>query len=240
MFENMLENHTPPSFTAINTDTYNLMVNQRFKEGKILEAIEVFHRQPKKPCIMDVNCFNNIIGKLCENGLLSEAEKLFEKMPEKSVNPDATTYQFLVDACFREGRTDDALEYFKKTIESSAGSPGFRVDVGFYNMMFEGLVKAGRTNQALETFGKMWERGLKPNRTSYEVLVTQLCKEGNLDGGRELLEQMLRSQINASPEFTAFVFDTFGNAGRSQEIQGLFAGNSGNVASQTEQVAVMN
>ncbi|KAG6507201.1 hypothetical protein ZIOFF_032542 [Zingiber officinale] len=238
MFESMLNNHSPPSFTAINTDTYNLMVNQRFKEGKIIEAIETFHRQPRKPVIMDVGCFNNIIGKLCANGLLPESEKLFGEMPEKSVNPDATTYRTLIDACFSVGRTDSALEYFEKMIKSSGESPGFRVDVGVYNMMFHGLVSAGRINQAMEVFGKMWERGIRPNQSSYEVLITAMCNEGNLDRGRELFEQMLRDRINATPEFSAFLLDAFGKAGRIQEIEELVGGSPSNVTSQAQQLHI--
>ncbi|KAG6515622.1 hypothetical protein ZIOFF_026051 [Zingiber officinale] len=239
MFENMLNNHSPPGFTAINTDTYNLMVNQRFKEGKFVEAIETFHRQPKKPLIMDVGCFNNIIAKLCENRLLLEAQTLFDEMPEKSVNPDATTFRTLIDACFRVGRADDAMEFLEKMIKNSGESPGFRVDVEVYNMIFDGLVKAGRISQALKVFDKLWERGIRPNMLSYEVLVTALCNVGSLDRARDLFEQMLRSRINATSELSALLSDTFGKAGRSQEIEGLLGGGSSSiVVPQAQQVAV--
>ncbi|KAK3163334.1 hypothetical protein QOZ80_1AG0002250 [Eleusine coracana subsp. coracana] len=146
LWETMMDNHTPPSFIGINAESYNVMVNQCFKEGKFQRAVEVFHRQPRKNVQMDVGCFNNIIGKLCENGMLAEAEKLFEEMETKSVLPDVYTYTYLVDSCFKEGRVDDTMQYFYKMADGREHGPKF--NIGFFNRMFEGLTEVGRIDDA--------------------------------------------------------------------------------------------
>ncbi|CAA2961884.1 Hypothetical predicted protein, partial [Olea europaea subsp. europaea] len=78
LFHNMLDDHTRPSFEDVNSDTINMMVNECFKEGKIMEAIDVFKRTGKaeklKPFMMDVAGFNNMITRLCELEMMEEAE----------------------------------------------------------------------------------------------------------------------------------------------------------------------
>lgn len=222
LFEHMLDEHKPPNFMALNTETYNIMVNRCFHEGKFAEAIEVFHKTGLKPLAMDVGCYNNIIGKLCKNGMLQDAEKLFEEMPSKSINPDTTTYGFFVDACFENDRLEDAMEYFGKVVGSGEGAP--KAILELYSKTFDGLVKAGRLSQAMDIFGKMGERELKPNALSYEILVTGLCKEGDLDRGRALLEEMSKGGIRASSELRSFVSDTFQLAGRGAEIEFVLSG----------------
>ncbi|XP_076889949.1 pentatricopeptide repeat-containing protein At3g60980, mitochondrial-like [Bidens hawaiensis] len=80
LFDSMLDRHTPPVVQAVNSDTFNLMVNECFKEGKELEAYNVFKkagRAPKsKPFAMDTAGFNNIIMRYCEKDMVDDAEKM--------------------------------------------------------------------------------------------------------------------------------------------------------------------
>ncbi|KAL6003158.1 Pentatricopeptide repeat-containing protein [Asimina triloba] len=224
LFDHMLIAHTPPNFQAMNTDSYNLMVNEYFRLGKFAEAIVIFKRTATKPCVMDVGCYNNIIGKLCaEEGWVLEAEKLFEEMPVKSVSPDAATYGFLIDAYFREGKADDVLRLFEKMV----GETGLKADIGFYNKVFDGLVERGRAEDAVGFLGRMIEREVKPDLRSYEILINGLCKEGRLDQSRNLLEEMMRSGIAASPTLHEVVLDAFGKAGRGEEVERLFEEKKG-------------
>uniref|UniRef100_A0A0E0IUG0 Pentacotripeptide-repeat region of PRORP domain-containing protein n=2 Tax=Oryza nivara TaxID=4536 RepID=A0A0E0IUG0_ORYNI len=220
LWETMIDNHTPPSFIGINSESYNVMVNQCFKKCKFHEAIEVFHRQPRKNVQMDVGCFNNIIGKLCENGMLEEAEKLFEEMETKSVLPDVYTYTYLVDSCFKVGRVDDTIQYFYKMADGREHGPKF--NIGFFNRMFEGLTEAGRMDDALKVYGRMPDKEIKPNTTTFETLVNALCKEGDLDKARELVSDMAKGGVTPPPEFRDSVIDIFKNAGRQEEIEKAF------------------
>ncbi|GJN38075.1 hypothetical protein PR202_gb27084 [Eleusine coracana subsp. coracana] len=196
LWETMMDNHTPPSFIGINAESYNVMVNQCFKEGKFQRAVEVFHRQPRKNVQMDVGCFNNIIGKLCENGMLAEAEKLFEEMETKSVLPDVYTYTYLVDSCFKEGRVDDTMQYFYKMADGREHGPKF--------------------------YGRMPDKEIKPNITTFDLLVKALCKEGNLDRARDVVVGMARGGVVPSLEFREYVVGIFKDADRQEEIEKAF------------------
>ncbi|XP_047065217.1 pentatricopeptide repeat-containing protein At1g10270-like [Lolium rigidum] len=220
LWETMIDNHTPPSFIGMNSESYNVMVNQCFKEGRFREAVEVFHRQPRRNVQMDVGCFNNIIGKLCENGMVAEAEKLFQEMESKSVLPDVYTYTYMVDSCFKEGRVDDTLQYFYKMADGREHGPKF--NIGFFNRMFQGLSEAGRVDDALKVYGRMPDKEIKPNTTTFEILVKALCKEGELDRALELVRDMARSGVVAPPEFRETVGEIFKNADRHEEMEKAF------------------
>ncbi|KAG0502999.1 hypothetical protein HPP92_003071 [Vanilla planifolia] len=222
LFEHMLDEHKPPVFMALNTETYNIMVNRCFQEGNFAQAIEVFHKTGLKPLAMDAGCYGNIIGKLCQNLMMSEAEKLYEEMLSKSINPDTATYGFLVDACFADGRVEDALSYFDKLVSSGEGYPKPVREV--YNKIFDGLIKDGCLGQAMDIFSKMGERELKPDAVTYEILVAGLCKAGDLDHGRALLEEMVRGGIRASSELCSIVSDTFVKAGQGEDVELLLTG----------------
>ena len=228
LFDQMLSAHNPPSFQAMNSETFTIMVNESFKKGTPEEAVEVFHRVGTKPCTMDVISYNNIIGKLCERGLIGEAQKLFDEMPAKSVNPDEKTYNFLIDAFFKEGGITDALNLFEKMI--SGGESGPRISVASFNKVFEELAKASKVNSALEIFGRMREKGLRPDQTSYSILIRGLCSEMGLDQARCLIDEMLRSGIHVSNELKETVMEAFVRGGRADEINELFADKSVNGA----------
>lgn len=231
LFEHMLDEHKPPNFMALNTETYNVMVNHCFYKGKFSEAIEVFHKTGLKPLAMDVGCYNNIIGKLCKNGMLLDAEKLFEEMQSKSINPDTTSYGFLIDACFEDGRAEDAITYFDKVMGSGEGAPKALLEL--YNKAFDGLVRVGRLGQAMDIYDKMVEREIKRNASSYEILVTGLCKEGELNRARFLLEEMAKGGIRASNELQSCVLESFQTAGRGEEIEVLLGGKRGTILETT-------
>lgn len=169
---------------------------------------------------MDVGCFNNIIGKLCENGMLAEAKKLFEEMEKKSVLPDVYTYTYLVDSCFKEGYVEDTLEYFYKMADEKPHGPKF--NIGFFNRMFEGLTEAGRIDDALKVYGRMPDKEIKPNMTTFEILVKALCKEEDLDQARGLVMDMARGGIVPPQGFRESVVNFFKEAGRQEEIEKAF------------------
>ncbi|OVA15099.1 Pentatricopeptide repeat [Macleaya cordata] len=201
LFDNMLNSHTPPRFHAVNSDTYNIMVNECFKLGKISEAMAVFRKtgtkQGSKPYAMDAACFNNIMGKLCEHGLVSDAEKLLQEiMQTKPVIQDFTTYKIFIEVYLKEDdRVDDAIQLFNEMLFKTSLIPG----KGFCDKVFYELLKKGRLEEASDILGRMGGREVKPDPTSYEIVITQLSEAGRLDNARDLLDQMKKYGIALTP-----------------------------------------
>ena len=79
LFESTLDNHTPPTFQVVNSETFNIMVNECFKPGKFEEVIPTFKKvgtkSNSKAFQMDVAGYN-IIARFYENEMLIETNPL--------------------------------------------------------------------------------------------------------------------------------------------------------------------
>ncbi|OVA15100.1 Pentatricopeptide repeat [Macleaya cordata] len=200
LFDNMLNSHTPPRFDAVNSDTYNIMVNECFKLGKISEAMAVFRKtgmkQGSKPYAMDAACYSNIVGKLCEHGLVSDAEKLLEEMQMKPSTLDFTTYKIFIEVYLKEDRVDDAIQLFN---EMALFLTNFIPAKGFCDKVFDEVIKKGRLKEASDILGRMGRREVKPDPTSYEIVIKGLGETGRLDRVWDLLDQMKKYGIALTP-----------------------------------------
>ncbi|XP_057470105.1 pentatricopeptide repeat-containing protein At1g10270-like [Actinidia eriantha] len=218
LFDNMLDTHTPPTFQGVNSDTFNIMVNDCFKLGKISEAFDVFKKAGKKagskPFAMDVAGYNNIITRYCEHDMVEDAEKMFVELTSKSLSPDVSTYRTLIDAYFKVGKIDDALQKYAKMVEA-----GLRVIPEYANRWFGALVEKGNALDCAPILTRMGERDPKPDATTYDVVIRGLCNEGNLDMGFDLLGQMSRYNVGVTPALREFLNEAFGKVGRGEEIE---------------------
>lgn len=218
LFDQMLDNHTPPNFQAVNSETFNIMVNECFKLGKFEEAIATFKKvgtkMNSKPFAMDVAGYNNIIARYCENGMLSDAEALFTELNSKSLSPDVNTYRTLIDAYLKVENIDNALNTFKRMVDA-----GLRVVASFGNRVFDELISKGKAVDCAQILKKMGEKDPKPDASCYEVVIKGLCNEGAFDPCRDLLEDVLRYGIGVPPVLQQFIREAFGKAGLSEEIE---------------------
>ncbi|TKY71420.1 Pentatricopeptide repeat-containing protein [Spatholobus suberectus] len=220
LFHQMLDNHTPPNFQAVNSDTFNVMVNECFKLGNFEEALATFKKvgtKPNsKPFAMDVAGYNNIIARFCENGMLSHAETLFEELCSKSLSPDVPTHRTLIEAYLRMERFDDALRVFNRMVDA-----GLRVVASFGNTVFDELIKNGKAIDCAQILSKMGEKDPKPDPTCYEVVIKGLSADGLLDKSRELLDEVMRYGVGVTSALREYVTEAFRKAGRGDEIERL-------------------
>ncbi|KAL1060748.1 hypothetical protein V6Z11_1Z073500 [Gossypium hirsutum] len=207
LFEDMLDNHTPPNTQAVNSDTFNIMVNECFKLGNIEEAIKTFKKvgtKPgSKPFAMDVAGYNNIITRFCEHGMLSEAEKFFQELCGKSLSPDVPMYRTMIDAYLKAERMVET---------------GLRVVASFGTRVFSEFLKNGKNLEAATLLTKMGEKEPKPDASIYDVVVRGLCNADELDKSLDVLDQMMKYSIGVTPALQDFVRGAFGKVGRTEEL----------------------
>ncbi|KAF9618421.1 hypothetical protein IFM89_001144 [Coptis chinensis] len=181
LFQTMLDNHKTPNTQAVNSETFNIMVNEYFRLGKVSEALTVFRQVGKekasKAFQMDGAGYNNLLGRLCEHGMLEEAEKLFQEMVGKSVILDYNTFRFLIEAYFKEERIDDVLQKFQMLVESNIkGNPRF------FSMVFGGLfTKDGKLDLARDLLGDMVRYRVGVTPTLRNSVDEAFGKEGRND-----------------------------------------------------------
>jgi len=224
LFDQMLDNHTPPAFLAVNSDTFNIMVNECFKCGKVDEALDTFRKVGTKinsqPFKMDVAGYHNIISRFCEIGMMSEADTLFEEYCSKSLRADVPTHTAMIDGYLKVGNIDDALRVFNKMV-----GYGLRVTASFGNRVFDELIKNGKVVECAQILSKMGGQDPTPDPICYEVVIKGLCAEGLLDKSQELLDEVTRYGVGATPALRESVTEVFKNAGKGDEIERLLDTN---------------
>uniref|UniRef100_A0A3N7G4T0 Pentacotripeptide-repeat region of PRORP domain-containing protein n=2 Tax=Populus trichocarpa TaxID=3694 RepID=A0A3N7G4T0_POPTR len=220
LFEHMLDNHTPPTQQAVNSDTFNIMVNECFKEAGFEEAIHTFKKagtkSGSKPFQMDVAGYNNIIARFCENGMMEHAEEFFAALLAKCLTPDVVTFRTLIDAYLKREEIDDVLRTLNKMADA-----GLRVVASFGTRVFGELIKNGKEVESAEILTKMGNKDPKPDSSIYDVVVRGLCSAGELDASKDMLDQMIKYGVGIPPALKEFLIEVFGNAGRASEIKSV-------------------
>ncbi|KAI3509293.1 hypothetical protein L1887_24465 [Cichorium endivia] len=220
LFNSMLDRHTPPVVQAVNSDTFNLMVNECFKMGKASEAYSVFKKAgnaPKsKPFAMDTAGFNNIIMRYCEHDMIDDAEKMYQELCGKSLSPDVNTYKTLIDAYFKAGRIDEGIDKYTKMVEV-----GLRVIPIYANKWFLNMIENGKIVECEPILTKMAERDPKPDATTYDMVIRAFCGVCDYEMSLVLLQQMVRNGVGVGPVLKEYVIEVFDKVGRKEEIDGL-------------------
>ncbi|CAH9125554.1 unnamed protein product [Cuscuta epithymum] len=221
LFDAMLDDHTPPVFQAVNSDTFNIMVNECFKLGKVSEAMETFKKAGKsaksKPFAMDVAGFNNMIIRLCELGMMEDAERYYMELCGKSLNPDVTTYRTMIEAYIKLENIEGVLDKYTKMVEA-----GLRVIPVHANKWFGFLINKGKAMECVPILTKMGEREPRVDVMTYDVVIRALCDGGNYDAGFNLVSQMVNYGVGVTPDFRAYLLEEFGKQGRRDEVESLF------------------
>ncbi|XP_057516107.1 pentatricopeptide repeat-containing protein At1g10270-like [Amaranthus tricolor] len=170
LFDSVLDNHTPPNFQAVNSDTFNIMVNECFAEGKYEEAVSTFRKVGTKmgsrQFSMDVAGYNNIIVRFAEHGMIEKVEEFFTELKSKSLSPDVTGYRTLIDAYLKDQRIDDAVQMFNLMVNAN-----LRVIPAYANRWFTELIQNNKAIECSQILTKMGEKEPKPDPYTYEIVI---------------------------------------------------------------------
>lgn len=220
LFHVMLDEHTPPTFQAVNADTINMMVNECFKDGNIEEAFDVFTRSGKgpksRPFYMDTAGYNNMIMRLCELEMMDKAEQYYIELMDKSVVPDVNTFKTLIDAYIKVDRVEKVIEKYLKMVEV-----GLRVIPPYANKWFGFMIEKGKASDCLPILSKMADKELKPDVTTYGLVIRGLVEEGNYDPIVNMLREMMTQGIGTTASLQEFVLGVFERLGRRVDIENI-------------------
>ncbi|XP_010475886.1 PREDICTED: pentatricopeptide repeat-containing protein At1g10270-like [Camelina sativa] len=238
LFNEMLDNHTPPNILSVNSETISIMVNECFKMGEFDEAINTFKKvgskPTSKPFVMDYVGYCNIVTRFCEQGMLTEAERFFSEGVSKGLPADAPSHRAMIDAYLKAERIDDAVKMLNRMVDVN-----LRVVADFGTRVFGELIKNGKLTESAEVLTKMGEREPKPDPSVYDVVVRGLCDGGALDQAKDIIGQMIGHNVGVTPVLREFVVEISEKAGRREEIEKILnsvarpvrnPGQSGNTA----------
>ncbi|KAL7601853.1 hypothetical protein Lser_V15G23823 [Lactuca serriola] len=243
LFNSMLDTHNPPVFPAVNSDTFNIMVNECFKMGKGSEAYSVFKKvgkspKSKKPLIdMDRERYT-------DNGIIDSVFKKIVHAPmAKSFSMDTMGYSNIIMRYCENDMIDDAEKMYVE-MRMKYLSP----DVNIYKTLIDAYFNAGRIDKAIEKYTMMVDDGLRVIPTNANKWFSNMIENGKIlecepilskMGKRDpkpdiviraccgalcyeralfLLQQMVDYDVGIAPILGEYVLEVFGKMGRQNEI----------------------
>lgn len=150
--------------------------------------------------------------------LWSKALDLLEQMKREGVKADAITYSSAIVACGSAGRWKEVLKLLKVM---QKGGPTTRPNRIAYTNAITACGRSGEYQHALEVFNDMKRDGIKPDRVSYNALISALKVARQPDRVFQLWSEMIASNntyssIVLSPDIVT-VTDVIAGLERSSE-----------------------
>ncbi|CAM8973511.1 unnamed protein product [Rhodiola kirilowii] len=192
LFDEMVARGLKPNKVSYNTLIQGLCETRRLDKIKgILDgSISCGDFVP------DTCTFNTLMNAHCSSGKLDEALKVYEKMLELRARPDSASYSILIRGLCQMGDFVRAEKFFDDLSEKEIllNEDGCNPLVAAYNTIFEYLCTNKKTEKAERVFRQLLKRGV-PDPSSYKILITGRCREGQFEAAFELLILMLRQDF---------------------------------------------
>ncbi|KAM1493632.1 pentatricopeptide repeat-containing protein At2g13420, mitochondrial-like [Malus sylvestris] len=186
-------------------ETYTSVVKCLCSCGRLEDAEELLGemvRSGVSPCAATYNCFfKEYRGRKNGEGAL----KLYRKMKEDGFCvPSMHTYNILVGMLLELNRMEIVKEIWNDMKESGVGP-----DLDSYTMLIHGLCAKQKWREACQFFVEMIEKGLLPQKITFETLYKGLIQSDMLRTWRRLKKKLDEESISFGSEFQKYHLKPF-------------------------------
>ena len=218
------------------------LVSLYAKCGSLKKAHEVFNELH----VRDVISWNALIGGYAQHGYGEEALDCFELMKNRCrIIPDACTFICVLKACGTIGASTKGRDVFTEIAMNELQKKDIMVatalidmyakcgalveaqiafdqlltrDLISWNALITGYSQLGRDDLVLKSLDKMVEEGIKPNSTSFLILLKTCCYLGLVDKGKLFFKVMsICYDVMPNLQHHTSMTDLFSHAGLFNE-----------------------
>ncbi|KAF3440621.1 hypothetical protein FNV43_RR18905 [Rhamnella rubrinervis] len=180
--------------------TYTSVVKCLCSCGRLEDAEDLLSemvRNGVSPCAATYNCFfKEYMGRKDADGAL----KLYMKMKQEGLcMPSLHTYNILVRLFLNLNRMEIVKEVWNDMKESATGP-----DLDSYTVLIHGLCEKQKWRGACEYFVEMIEKGLLPQKVTFETLYKGLIQSDKLRTWRRLKKKLDQESISFGSEFQSY------------------------------------
>eukprot|EP01018_Ginkgo_biloba_P010984 Gb_29028 [translate_table: standard] len=149
--------------------SWNEMITNYARDGRIEDARQVFDKMPKRSIVS----WNAMITGYSCNGRVNDARQLFDIMPER----DVVSWNAMLSGYIRNGKLKDARHLFDHMPER---------DVISWNSMISGYARSGRIDHASQLFERMPGK----SSVSWNAMLAGYIQNGRIENARHLFDKM--------------------------------------------------
>ncbi|TVU48273.1 hypothetical protein EJB05_07903, partial [Eragrostis curvula] len=173
----------------------------KLSKGSLSTVVEEFNKKKdigdmmnfleEWQCLPEPRVCNRILTFSCTNHGTDEAWLVFQRLEALGFAPDATTFGIFICNCCREMKLKAAFIYL-----SECFSRHIQPKVYAYNAILGGVFREGLYRHAKYVFEDMVERKVRPDRSTYKVLLAGYCRYRQFDDIEQVLKDMKTDGLN--------------------------------------------
>ncbi|WCJ40097.1 Pentatricopeptide repeat-containing protein At2g13420 mitochondrial [Euphorbia peplus] len=226
VFDEMRERGIEPDITS-----FSILLHVYSRGHKPQLTLDKLKLMKEKGIYPTVVTYTSVIKCLCSCGRVDDAEELLSEMIKDGVSPNAATYNCFFKEYRGRKDAESALSLYRKMRESevcclsihtynillgmfmkldrmeivneiwedcrSSSGP----DLDSYTMLVHGLCEKQKWKEACKYFVEMIERGLLPQKVTFEMLYKGLIQSNKLRSWRRLKKRLDEESIAFGSEF---------------------------------------
>ncbi|KAJ4866679.1 Pentatricopeptide repeat-containing protein [Raphanus sativus] len=157
-----------------NVETYNCLIGGLCRNGNMEAAKKLFDQLSSKG-LPDLVTYHILMDGYCRKGETRKAAMLLrEGITKMGLKPRHLTYNILMEGYCKEGNLKGAGNV-RIQMEKERR---LRMNVASYNVLLQGYSQKGKMEEANRLLNEMLEKGLIPNRITYEIVKAEMVDKG--------------------------------------------------------------
>lgn len=206
---------------GIQDDTYGCMFRSLSKEGRVKEAVQIYHLISERGITVKDNNYCAFANVLCKEDQSDEACELLRDLVKRGYSPCAMELSKFATSQCGKGRWREVEELLNAVLEQGLLLDSFcccslmehycssgqidkaialhskmeklkgSLDVSTYNVLLDGLFKNGRLDEAVRIFDYMKELDVV-NSLCFATMISGLCRIKELRKAMKLHDEMLK------------------------------------------------
>ncbi|XAR64519.1 hypothetical protein NMG60_11008240 [Bertholletia excelsa] len=171
----------------------NSLMNYFCRAGYPSGAVEFYNDMIDMGFIPDGYTYAGLLRGLCGMGRIGEALDVYHGIVRNQFCSDPHIHTIITHALISSGKFCRAIKFFREVVAEK-----YPHDVVSYTVAIEGHFRGGQTEEACSLYGQMKEAGIAPNGYTYHVMLSNLCKEKEIEMVRQVLQEMIAVGISVN------------------------------------------